>query len=54
MKGTAEMRAKTFTTWERFVLIPVELVGALKAALVVNISSGSPFLHVYRWDEHTN
>jgi CO dehydrogenase/acetyl-CoA synthase delta subunit len=35
MKATAEMRSKTFTTWERFVLIPVELVGALKAALVI-------------------
>ena len=35
MKATAEMRVKTFTTWERFVLIPVELVGALKAALVI-------------------
>jgi CO dehydrogenase/acetyl-CoA synthase delta subunit len=35
MKATAEMRFKTFTTWERFVLIPVELVGALKASLVI-------------------
>jgi hypothetical protein len=35
MKATPEMRSKTFTTWERFVLIPVELVGALKAALVI-------------------
>ncbi len=35
MKATAEMRFKAFTTWERFVLIPVELVGALKAALVI-------------------
>jgi CO dehydrogenase/acetyl-CoA synthase delta subunit len=35
MKATAEMRTKTFTTWERLVLIPVELVGALKAALVI-------------------
>jgi acetyl-CoA decarbonylase/synthase complex subunit gamma len=35
MKATAEMRVKTFPTWERFVLIPVELVGALKAALVI-------------------
>ena len=35
MKATAEMRFKTFTTWERFVLIPVELVEALKAALVI-------------------
>jgi len=35
MKATPEMRVKTFTTWERFVLIPVELVGALKAALAI-------------------
>jgi len=33
MKATAEMRVKAFTTWERVVLIPVELVAALKAAL---------------------
>ena len=35
MKATEEMRSKTFTTWERFVLIPVELVEALKAAVVI-------------------
>jgi acetyl-CoA decarbonylase/synthase complex subunit gamma len=35
MKATAEMRFKTFSTRERFVLIPVELVEALKAALVI-------------------
>jgi len=35
MKATAEMRCKTFPTWERVVLIPVELVEALKAALVI-------------------
>jgi acetyl-CoA decarbonylase/synthase complex subunit gamma len=35
MKATEKMRSKAFTTWERFVLIPVELVGALKAALVI-------------------
>jgi acetyl-CoA decarbonylase/synthase complex subunit gamma len=34
-KATPDMRLKTFTIWERAVLIPVELVGALKAALVV-------------------
>ena len=34
-KATPEMRLKTFTIWERTVLIPVELVGALKVALVV-------------------
>ena len=34
-KATPEMRCKTFTTWERTVLIPVELVSALKWALVV-------------------
>jgi hypothetical protein len=36
LKATAKMRSKTFTTWERLVLIPVELVGALKAAVVVS------------------
>jgi acetyl-CoA decarbonylase/synthase complex subunit gamma len=35
MKASAEMRLKTFPTRERFVLIPVELVGALKAAVVI-------------------
>ena len=34
MKATTEMRSKTFTTWERFVLIPVELVDALKGAVI--------------------
>jgi hypothetical protein len=34
-KATPSMRMKTFTIWERAVLIPVELVGALKAALLV-------------------
>jgi hypothetical protein len=32
MTATPEMRRKTFTTWERTVLIPIELVGALKPA----------------------
>jgi acetyl-CoA decarbonylase/synthase complex subunit gamma len=44
MRATAEMRFKTFPTWERVVLIPVELVEALKAALfiapVLSILSG--------------
>ena len=35
MKATPEMRLKTFTTWERMVLIPVELVEALKAATII-------------------
>jgi hypothetical protein len=34
-KATPEMRIKTFTTWERLALIPVELVEALKAALII-------------------
>jgi acetyl-CoA decarbonylase/synthase complex subunit gamma len=34
-KATAGMRVKTFDTLERLVLIPVELVDALKVALVV-------------------
>ena len=35
LKATVKMRSKTFTTWERLVLIPVELVEALKAALIL-------------------
>ncbi|OGP89545.1 MAG: acetyl-CoA synthase subunit gamma [Deltaproteobacteria bacterium RBG_16_48_10] len=34
-KATAEMRLKTFTTWERIVLIPIELVEALKAGVII-------------------
>ncbi|MBW1723415.1 MAG: acetyl-CoA synthase subunit gamma [Deltaproteobacteria bacterium] len=33
--ATPEMRKKTFTTWERAVLIPVEFVTALKWTLIV-------------------
>ncbi len=40
MKATPEMRVKTFTTRERVVLIPVELVGALKGAVI----AGAVFL----------
>jgi hypothetical protein len=35
MKASPEMRMKTFTTWERAVLIPIELVSALKAAFII-------------------
>jgi hypothetical protein len=35
LKATPEMRIKTFTTWERIVLIPVELVNALKALVII-------------------
>ena len=35
LRATLDMRLKTFTIWERTVLIPMELVGALKWALVV-------------------
>ena len=35
LRATPDMRLKTFTIWERTVLIPVELVGALKWALIV-------------------
>ncbi len=35
LKATPEMRLKTFTTWERLVLIPMEVVGALKVGLMV-------------------
>ena len=34
-KATPEMREKTFSTWDRLVLVPVELVPALKAAIIV-------------------
>lgn len=35
LKATPEMRLKSFTAWERMVLIPVELVQALKAGAFV-------------------
>jgi len=34
-KATPKMRLKTFSTWERLVLVPVELVAALKTAIIV-------------------
>ena len=34
-KAGPEMRQKTFSAWERIVLIPVELVAALKAAVFI-------------------
>jgi acetyl-CoA decarbonylase/synthase complex subunit gamma len=34
LKATPEMRLKTFTTRERFVLIPVEIIAALKAGII--------------------
>lgn len=34
-KATPEMRLKTFTTWERMELIPMELIGALKRGIIV-------------------
>jgi hypothetical protein len=35
LKATPEMRLKTFTTFERLALIPMELVLALKAGMIV-------------------
>ena len=35
LKATSEMRFKTFTTWERLVLIPIELVSAMKVGVVL-------------------
>ncbi len=35
LKATSEMRLKTFTAWERMVLIPMELIGALKVSLII-------------------
>jgi acetyl-CoA decarbonylase/synthase complex subunit gamma len=34
-KATPKMRLKTFTTWERMELIPMELIGALKVGIIV-------------------
>ena len=34
-KATPEMRLKTFSLWERLVLVPMELVAALKLAAVI-------------------
>ncbi|OGP65190.1 MAG: acetyl-CoA synthase subunit gamma [Deltaproteobacteria bacterium RBG_13_47_9] len=50
LKATPEMRLKTFTTWERLVLIPVEFVEALKVGLIViPLFFLLPFL--LRWGE---
>jgi acetyl-CoA decarbonylase/synthase complex subunit gamma len=38
LKATPEMRQKTFSTRERMVLIPVELVSALKYALIITVA----------------
>ena len=35
LKATPEMRLKTFTTWERMEVIPMELIGALKVGIIV-------------------
>ena len=35
LKATPEMRRKTFTTYERTVLVPVELVAAMKAGVFI-------------------
>ncbi len=35
LKATPEMRLKTFTTWERTTLIPIELVQALRAGVII-------------------
>ena len=35
LKATPEMRRKTFTTWERTVLVPVELVEAMKVGVFI-------------------
>jgi len=35
LKATPEMRLKTFTLWERMVLIPVELINVVKAGLII-------------------
>lgn len=35
-KATPDMRLKTFSLWERLEVVPVELVGALKIAMIVS------------------
>jgi hypothetical protein len=35
LKANSEMRVKTFTIWERIALIPVELLQALRAGVVI-------------------
>jgi acetyl-CoA decarbonylase/synthase complex subunit gamma len=35
LKATPEMRLKTFTTWERMELIPMELIEALRVSIIV-------------------
>ncbi len=35
LKATPQMRLKTFTTWERTTLIPIELVQALRAGVII-------------------
>jgi len=35
LKATPEMRLKTFKIWERITLIPIELVAAMKAGLIL-------------------
>jgi acetyl-CoA decarbonylase/synthase complex subunit gamma len=35
LKATPAMRLKTFSIWDRTVLIPIELVGALKPSLII-------------------
>jgi acetyl-CoA decarbonylase/synthase complex subunit gamma len=35
LKATPEMRLKTFTLWERLVLVPVELANVMKAGLMI-------------------
>ncbi len=37
LKATPRMRIKTFTLWERMVLIPMELVSSLKIGLIVTL-----------------
>jgi hypothetical protein len=35
LKATPEMRLRTFPTWERIALIPIELVQALRAGVII-------------------
>jgi acetyl-CoA decarbonylase/synthase complex subunit gamma len=50
LKATPEMRMKTFTIRERAVLIPIELVAALKAGFIV-MAAFFLFSIIGRWGE---
>jgi len=53
MKATPEMRTVNFTTYDRLVLTPMELIGSLKVSMMVfgvlfllNLMVANPFVHI--------